>query len=104
HTESLTFYTHTLSLHDALPILDFYSKEPRDIRIQLFSFNTNKAYAAKCFLKGGERWQKVLLTPQDFKSDDGKPLTLFSDTQITRSEEHTSELQSRFDLVCRLLL
>src|SRR5699024_11774664 len=28
-------------------------------------------------------------------------LTCFS---ITRSEEHTSELQSRFDLVCRLLL
>src|SRR5438067_9695787 len=24
--------------------------------------------------------------------------------QIVRSEEHTSELQSRFDLVCRLLL
>src|SRR5207249_10316104 len=24
--------------------------------------------------------------------------------QIARSEEHTSELQSRFDLVCRLLL
>ena len=24
--------------------------------------------------------------------------------QLTRSEEHTSELQSRFDLVCRLLL
>src|SRR5699024_11451414 len=26
------------------------------------------------------------------------------DTQYLRSEEHTSELQSRFDLVCRLLL
>src|SRR5438874_5411626 len=26
------------------------------------------------------------------------------DTQPTRSEEHTSELQSRRDLVCRLLL
>src|SRR5437868_8899329 len=25
-------------------------------------------------------------------------------TPLTRSEEHTSELQSRFDLVCRLLL
>src|SRR5699024_9148611 len=25
-------------------------------------------------------------------------------TMINRSEEHTSELQSRFDLVCRLLL
>src|SRR2546421_4899417 len=28
----------------------------------------------------------------------------FPDTQKTRSEEHTSELQSRSDLVCRLLL
>src|SRR5699024_10198159 len=27
-----------------------------------------------------------------------------SDSAETRSEEHTSELQSRFDLVCRLLL
>src|SRR5207249_6377815 len=30
----------------------------------------------------------------------GVPLRLYR----TRSEEHTSELQSRFDLVCRLLL
>src|SRR5699024_12506775 len=29
---------------------------------------------------------------------------LLSISQCTRSEEHTSELQSRFDLVCRLLL
>src|SRR5699024_12664564 len=28
----------------------------------------------------------------------------FSLLSLTRSEEHTSELQSRFDLVCRLLL
>src|SRR5207249_6281990 len=28
----------------------------------------------------------------------------FFDQQTLRSEEHTSELQSRFDLVCRLLL
>src|SRR5438067_10382881 len=27
-----------------------------------------------------------------------------ADPQLERSEEHTSELQSRFDLVCRLLL
>src|SRR5207249_11098655 len=32
-------------------------------------------------------------------SDFGRRLT-----KTTRSEEHTSELQSRFDLVCRLLL
>src|SRR5699024_11744050 len=29
---------------------------------------------------------------------------LASDSDDSRSEEHTSELQSRFDLVCRLLL
>src|SRR5699024_12699662 len=31
-------------------------------------------------------------------------LTFFILTDSLRSEEHTSELQSRFDLVCRLLL
>src|SRR5437868_9222165 len=38
----------------------------------------------------------------------GRPLTTCSDVgsyaMKRRSEEHTSELQSRFDLVCRLLL
>src|SRR5699024_4409073 len=29
---------------------------------------------------------------------------LYKDNFLLRSEEHTSELQSRFDLVCRLLL
>src|SRR5699024_7406098 len=29
---------------------------------------------------------------------------VLTETDIDRSEEHTSELQSRFDLVCRLLL
>src|SRR5207247_7453160 len=32
------------------------------------------------------------------------PLFLFMGYVIERSEEHTSELQSRVDLVCRLLL
>src|SRR5437868_11386746 len=53
----------------------------------------------------------VLLGQQ---SDDGECYTIGaivadhlqmpSLTQVIRSEEHTSELQSRFDLVCRLLL
>src|SRR2546421_9472866 len=30
--------------------------------------------------------------------------SIFSSTSAARSEEHTSELQSRSDLVCRLLL
>src|SRR5699024_12491106 len=32
------------------------------------------------------------------------PTTLRTPIRLSRSEEHTSELQSRFDLVCRLLL
>ena len=63
--------------------IDFYSPSQRDIRIQLTSIYTGASYVAKCSLKGGERWQKVLLTPSDFKSEDGKPLGLFADTQIT---------------------
>src|SRR5699024_12786523 len=33
-----------------------------------------------------------------------KEISLVKLSNYTRSEEHTSELQSRFDLVCRLLL
>src|SRR5207249_12286598 len=58
--------------------------------------------------------RKVVTTPDDptvglFRALD--PLKtphaielLVHGTTIARSEEHTSELQSRFDLVCRLLL
>src|SRR5699024_11340598 len=39
-------------------------------------------------------------------SSDGTQRTMIFQTSLNnnRSEEHTSELQSRFDLVCRLLL
>src|SRR5699024_12002989 len=33
-----------------------------------------------------------------------KAIPVFKFSLLSRSEEHTSELQSRFDLVCRLLL
>src|SRR5207248_11604003 len=36
--------------------------------------------------------------------DSGFLIALFDDTDPLRSEEHTSELQSPYDLVCRLLL
>src|SRR5699024_11343971 len=39
-----------------------------------------------------------------FVSSQNARLRLFKRTSSGRSEEHTSELQSRFDLVCRLLL
>src|SRR5699024_12205856 len=41
------------------------------------------------------------ITPDWYPASTLAPLTV---DPGTRSEEHTSELQSRFDLVCRLLL
>src|SRR5438094_6426941 len=89
----MTTMIYTLSLHDALPILD--------------------ADGVVAVLKVGDRAQVV-------------PLHVVNDTEMVavargvilatdyralrraviraRSEEHTSELQSPYDLVCRLLL
>src|SRR2546428_7372604 len=39
-----------------------------------------------------------------FVENDEVPIHPFDREDVTRSEEHTSELQSRSDLVCRLLL
>src|SRR5699024_11412643 len=51
--------------------------------------------AGRTPVPGGPRWWPMLLRG----SDEGA-----SWQAAGRSEEHTSELQSRFDLVCRLLL
>src|SRR5699024_11272308 len=57
------------------------------------------------------RWLDALEVPQAQRPIAGQCLTWEirqnddpRDTLLARSEEHTSELQSRFDLVCRLLL
>src|SRR5437867_7210560 len=69
---------YTLSLHDALPILTDFNKDGRD-EIVLESANYH-----------------AILEPSS-----GGVLT---ELDYLRSEEHTSELQSPYDLVCRLLL
>src|SRR5699024_11890368 len=64
----------------------------------------NKFFNERELLKNGARAEIL---------DDSQPWTWYEHTFIIyndqyhdfdRSEEHTSELQSRFDLVCRLLL
>src|SRR5690606_41464168 len=79
---------YTLSLHDALPIwaCERIAALPDDRRVFCF-VNVSALHQPNChYLPGRER-------------DD-------VDTQLAalRSEEHTSELQSRENLVCRLLL
>src|SRR5699024_11748195 len=48
----------------------------------------------------------TLKSKEKVLSDASFPIIILgmSNTDKARSEEHTSELQSRFDLVCRLLL
>src|SRR5699024_11385046 len=71
---------YTLSLHDALPIFWRPLKRliPRftDQRLTLFQISSASSL-----------WSSICHV-----------------STMRRSEEHTSELQSRFDLVCRLLL
>src|SRR5699024_11515044 len=82
---------YTLSLHDALPIL---LTIPRRLTSLLGRVSTlmreltgiADLWYGPCVLEPG-----VLTTVHGLEP-------------TPRSEEHTSELQSRFDLVCRLLL
>src|SRR5699024_11617526 len=102
-TERSPTSVHTLSLHDALPIcilaqpqMEFIGVDTvmfgQGIKVHYIvcrgNFQVMDAYFHRCLLLvmpmlEGVRRQRVL---------------------ALRSEEHTSELQSRFDLVCRLLL
>src|SRR5436190_11208344 len=75
-----TSFFYTLSLHDALPILvgDIFADAALSDEYLVFSMtDTAAAY---------------------------DPTTRPNPTNLERSEEHTSELQSHSDLVCRLLL
>src|SRR5699024_12302639 len=80
-------HTYPLSLHDALPI-----SMRGDDGLYVFWWS----------------WRKISVDGQHpnpvgglfCRSEGSEP----SAREDSRSEEHTSELQSRFDLVCRLLL
>ena len=103
--DTATTEIYTLSLHDALPIsrLKELTKEIREVAV----WQENNS---------GRLWQEdpnslidddtILEKYMRFKSPQG--LQSFLDRKkipvIKRSEEHTSELQSPCNLVCRLLL
>src|SRR5437870_13570045 len=90
-TDTATTEIYTLSLHDALPIYEgAVSDFTRTIDLKPFAeayLDRGAAFKAK-----GDREAAI--------SDYTKAIELKPD----RSEEHTSELQSRGHLVCRLLL
>src|SRR5699024_12497974 len=90
-----TTQIYTLSLHDALPISVFWT-----ISFPI-AWPGLLAGIVLAFARGlGEFGATLMLAGYIPDVTDTIPLAIY----FARSEEHTSELQSRFDLVCRLLL
>src|SRR5690606_41704899 len=93
----------TLSLHDALPILiigaceiDFTHHPPRGVQVAVAQTSGTEEDVYDIVERAsGTRFDKPLPVVEDART---------SRTRSKRSEEHTSELQSRENLVCRLLL
>src|SRR5207247_9606628 len=92
------------SLHDALPICKYSGSDLvySAGAIQYDPYNGNQTYALGSDLTGGSSGGPWLTS---FTASTGvgtlTSLNSYIYTSI-RSEEHTSELQSRVDLVCRL--
>src|SRR2546422_11579436 len=74
--DTATTEIYTLSLHDALPISSYPGNTPFSLEAVKRIANGDSSNVSSC-----RRWRCA-----------------------SRSEEHTSELQSRLHLVCRLLL
>src|SRR5207249_5092546 len=90
--------THTLSLHDALPI------SSGEVRCSGFSASRGRRYSRTSTAVSREvvaSCARAKPSMRRGRPSVSPPRTIHSNR---RSEEHTSELQSRFDLVCRLLL
>src|SRR3712207_7697390 len=91
--DTATTEIYTLSLHDALPIYDDPGPRPGDEPLQLVQ--PRQVEVVRRFVEQ----QDVVARQQQAGQPDPGGLTAGQ-----RSEEHTSELQSRQYLVCRLLL
>src|SRR5690349_24395190 len=92
--DTSTTEIYTLSLHDALPIYLFFVLSGFLIAGILLDNRSSPRYFRTFYIRRACRivpaYALLLLAFYAFAA--------------TRSEEHTSELQSRRDLVCRLLL
>src|SRR5207249_11564051 len=90
---------YTLSLHDALPICpeNHCGSPPEEATRLAFAMTPRLAD-----MRGAETAEGSFGSrPGHFLVTPALPVR---NPASARSEEHTSELQSRFDLVCRLLL
>src|SRR5690606_41213183 len=87
------------SLRDALPISAF-----DDHLVAADGEGHVAAVDARGLGDVGEALDAEVAGDAEFIGAEGEPLAAGLDDAVLRSEEHTSELQSRENLVCRLLL
>src|SRR5699024_11975192 len=90
-------HIYTLSLHDALPISFKSTGNDPEFNKSAICFASSIPFSP---LNPPEISTLSELIGLSTEAAD----TYFGSFLFIRSEEHTSELQSRFDLVCRLLL
>src|SRR5207249_9301948 len=93
-TDTPTTEIYTLSLHDALPISEFSHLAGR------ISPRAKTGYGRGAHGAAQTLFEELL----ELKAAGRRIEAAGHGVNSVRSEEHTSELQSRFDLVCRLLL
>src|SRR5690606_41235827 len=101
-TAPLTPQSYTLSLHDALPISGAVGAR---VMAPAAAGSVEEAHLA-VFQRGdpGQRLDPIAFAFQQLATVLEGLLDDDADAGDLRSEEHTSELQSRENLVCRLLL
>src|SRR5207248_9530498 len=100
-TAPATTQTSTLSLHDALPIL--HRSARRAMEVSRAGGDRSLAAARTVRTDGRSRVRNIRAL--DSAAGGALPREVSKGARrFRRSEEHTSELQSPYDLVCRLLL
>src|SRR5207249_10172764 len=94
--------SYTLSLHDALPISILKRVEAgAEIVIER---DAQPLAVIRAAAPARRTISQCIALAEAHEKEIGQAPELDPDFAADRSEEHTSELQSRFDLVCRLLL
>src|SRR5207249_5341544 len=94
-------------IYDAEHFFDGWKRNPDyALRTVQAAAEAGATLIVLCDTNGGSLPEEIVAGLNAARAALGVPVGIHchNDSDVARSEEHTSELQSRFDLVCRLLL